>query len=75
MTSWATETLIFIPRLRCPACGTFRTPLLTRSQDGGDNSVSRKYTCRECGFRFVAVFDPELPILGMDDHERRYDSQ
>ncbi|NLX55707.1 MAG: hypothetical protein GXY58_11390 [Planctomycetaceae bacterium] len=73
MTRWQDVPMLFLPRLRCPSCGTFRTPLLTRSEDGGDNSVSRKYTCRECGTRFLVVFDPELPILGMNDSPLPYD--
>jgi DNA-directed RNA polymerase subunit M/transcription elongation factor TFIIS len=72
MTTWSDVPTLFLPRLRCPKCGTFRTPLLTRSADGGDNSISRKYTCRECGVRFLVVCDPELPILGMDDFPLPY---
>lgn len=75
MTTWQNVPMIFLPRLRCPTCGTFRTPLNTRSEDGGDNSISRKYTCRECGCRFVAMFDPELPILGIGDTWSSYDAQ
>ena len=79
MATWRDVPMVFLPRLRCCECGSLRTPLLTRSSDGGDGSVSRQYTCRECGARFVAVFDPQLPILGIPDvpvstmHDERRD--
>lgn len=73
MTRWRDVPMLFLPRLRCPSCGSLRTPLLVRSADGGDGSVSRKYVCRDCGRRFLCVLDPELPILGMSDSPLPYD--
>jgi transcriptional regulator NrdR family protein len=73
MTAWHDAPMIFLPHLRCPKCRTLRTPMLIRSASGGDGSRSRQYTCRECGVRFIAVIDPELPILGMDDFPLPYD--
>lgn len=68
MAAWNSEPMIFLPRLRCPRCGSLRTPLRIRSANGGDGSVSRKYICRDCGGRFLAVFDPQLPVLGMTEN-------
>ena len=47
---------VFIPRPRCPACGS--TSLQTiRSNDQGDGTTARRTACRECGHRFFVIVE------------------
>jgi hypothetical protein len=59
--SWANVPRVFITLPGCPFCGAVR-PILTKSDDNGDGSVTRKVICRQCSGRFKIVV--ELPEIG-----------
>lgn len=59
---WSEAPIIYLPIPTCPGCGTIRKPDIKHVDRAGDGSFSRQCVCRECGARFVLVF--ELPESG-----------
>lgn len=62
-TKWSEAPILFVPKPRCPNCGStcFES---VRSERGGDDSESRKVSCKICEFKILLVFEPTLPPRG-----------
>jgi hypothetical protein len=65
--SWADAPMVVITLPGCPWCGAVK-PILVRSEDNGDGSVTRKVICRQCSGRFKIVV--ELPEIGNEENQR-----
>lgn len=69
--SWQDAPLVFVVAPHCPRCLAPR-PIIIRSEQGGDGSVSRRCVCRSCSSRFVVVIElpgDGLPESGRDEYE------
>ena len=62
MTSWRNVELVFVFTPTCPHCGS-GDYITTRSDQNGDNTVTRKAICRDCSKPFKIVAEP-LPKNG-----------
>lgn len=69
--SWQDAPLVFITAPHCPRCLAPR-PIIIRSEQGGDGSVSRRCVCRSCSSRFVLVVEMPgdgLPKIGRGEYD------
>lgn len=62
--SWLTAPIVFVVAPACPLCRAPR-PIVVRSEQNGDGSVTRKAICRQCSTRFKICV--ELPEIGNHD--------
>lgn len=69
--AWADAPTASIIAPHCPLCLALR-PIIVRSEQNGDGSVTRKAVCRECSQRIKIVV--ELPIFGSADCGGLYDA-
>ncbi len=67
MIDWARQLTVFVELPACPFCGSLR-PILIRSEQNGDGSVTRKAICRRCSKPFKICAEPPegLPDFGRD---------
>ena len=63
---WSDVPCIFVEAPACPMCRMVR-PIIIRSEQNGDGSVTRKAVCRRCSARFKIVV--ELPEIGKQDFD------
>ena len=59
--SWTDAPCITVVAPACPICRALR-PIIVRTEQNGDGSVTRKSVCRRCSERFKIVV--ELPEFG-----------
>jgi thiol-disulfide isomerase/thioredoxin len=71
VTSWAEAEIVFLVAPHCPFCYSLR-PIIVRSEQAGDNSVTRRCVCRKCSKRFIIAVEPpegfseSVPNFGRD---------
>lgn len=63
MTAWSTAPTIFICAPACPHCGALR-PIIIRTEQNGDDTVTRRCVCRRCSTRFKVVIEPPEQFSG-----------
>lgn len=47
---------VFVQRTRCPVCESVNVKTV-RSEQNGDDTVTRRSRCRDCGHRFKTVVE------------------
>ncbi len=62
-TNWCNTPLVVVERARCPFCASLAYPIITKTEDQGDESIMRKLICRDCSRRWRLVLEP-LPVAG-----------
>jgi hypothetical protein len=58
---WESAPFVFVPKALCPFC-LFDGYIRTRTEAGGDGSVTKKVVCKKCSKRYKIVV--ELPEPG-----------
>jgi hypothetical protein len=74
MIDWSAVPTVVTTAPHCPECFALR-PMVTRTDQNGDGTVTRKCICRECSLAFKIAVELPLPNSGNWTLGQQYDSE